>query len=93
MSIKVPGHEFDCSKLKDVLPDYLDRTLREQVCSEIKAHLADCEDCRIYVETIETTIVLYKHCPDRDVPEEIRIDLRRSLRASIEQKRRGEDES
>jgi predicted anti-sigma-YlaC factor YlaD len=92
MSIKVPGHEFDCSKLKDVLPDYLDRTLREQVCSEIKAHLEDCEDCRIYVETIETTIVLYKHCPDRDVPEEIRIDLRRSLRASIEQKRRGEDE-
>jgi predicted anti-sigma-YlaC factor YlaD len=90
MSTESFGKDFTCNQLQEVLPDYLDRTLREQLCSEIKAHLEECEDCRIYVETIETTIVLYRHCPDRDVPDEIRIDLRRHLRAIIE--KRNEEE-
>jgi predicted anti-sigma-YlaC factor YlaD len=86
MSTESTERPFDCSQLKDVLPDYLDRTLRDQICSEIKSHMEECEDCRIYVETIETTLVLYKHCPENDVPEEIRIDLRRRLRTTLEKK-------
>jgi predicted anti-sigma-YlaC factor YlaD len=86
MSTESSQRSFDCSQLKDVLPDYLDRTLREQICSEIQSHMEECEDCRIYVETIETTLVLYKHCPENDVPEEIRIDLRHYLRTTVEKK-------
>ena len=71
---------FDCNKLKELLPDYLDKELQEQICAELRAHLEECEDCRIFVKTVETTIVLYKHCPDRDLPEEVRIDLRDRLR-------------
>jgi len=93
MSTESSGRSFDCSQLKDVLPDYLDRTLRDQICQEIKAHMEKCEDCRIYVETIETTIVLYKHCPGKDVPEEFRIDLRRHLRAYLDEKDEGEEGS
>jgi predicted anti-sigma-YlaC factor YlaD len=90
MSTESSKQSFDCSQLKDVLPDYLDRSLRNEICAEIKSHMEECEDCRIYVETIETTLVLYKHCPENDVPEEIRIDLRRNLRAVVEKK--GESE-
>jgi predicted anti-sigma-YlaC factor YlaD len=86
MSTESSERPFDCSQLKDVLPDYLDRTLRDQICAEIKSHMEECEDCRIYVETIETTLVLYKHSPESDVPEEIRIDLRRRLRTTFEKK-------
>jgi len=74
---------FDCNKLKELLPDYLDSELQEQICNELRTHLEECEDCRIYVKTVETTIVLYKHCPERDVPDEVRIDLREYLRKKV----------
>ena len=86
MSTEITGRPFDCSRLKEILPDYLDSDLQSKVCAEIKAHLEECEDCRIFVKTVETTIVLYKHCPENDVPEEIRIDLRRRLRTTMEKK-------
>lgn len=86
MSIKTPGHDFDCGKLKEMLPDYLDSDLQEHLCKELRAHLDECEDCRIYVKTVEMTIVLYKHCPGSDVPKEVRIDLRERLRLEIEKR-------
>ena len=86
MSTESSRPPFNCSHLKDVLPDYLDRNLRDEICREIRSHMEDCEDCRIYVETIETTLVLYKHSPQNDVPDEVRIDLRRHLRDVAKQK-------
>lgn len=87
MSTDIPGRDFDCGRLKEMLPDYLDRTLRDEICREIRAHLDDCENCRIFVDTIETTIVLYKHYPDSDVPEEVRINLRESIRIRSQKKK------
>jgi predicted anti-sigma-YlaC factor YlaD len=92
MSTEPIKRGFDCQKIKELLPDYLDQNLQEEVCKHLKAHLDECEDCRIFVKTVETTVVLYKHCPGCDVPEEVRIDLRQNLRAKIEG-RCGEEES
>lgn len=91
MSTKLPGRHFDCGEIKDLLPDYLDSDLQEKVCHAIKAHLEECEDCRIYVKTVETTIVLYKQCPRQEVPEEVRIDLRKLMRVKIEERGGSED--
>ena len=84
MSTKPIKRGFNCKEIKELLPDYLDQNLQEEVCTHLKEHLAECEDCRIFVKTVETTVVLYKHCPGSNVPEEVRIDLRQSLRARIE---------
>ncbi len=81
MSTKHLGHGFDCSRIKELLPDYLDHELQDQICQQLRAHLEECEDCRIFVKTVETTIVLYKHCPEREVPEEVRLDLRALIQA------------
>ena len=75
--------------VEELLPDYLDRDLQDRICAEVRAHLEECEDCRVYVESIETTIVLYKQCPGADVPDEVRIDLRKHIRAHLEKKRGG----
>jgi predicted anti-sigma-YlaC factor YlaD len=92
MSTEPIKRGFNCREIKKLLPEYLDQNLQEEVCEHLKAHLEECEDCRIFVKTAETTIILYKHCPGSDVPDEVRIDLRQSLRARIEG-RRGEEES
>ncbi len=92
MSTEPIKRGFNCREIKELLPDYLDQSLQEEVCKHLEVHLSECEDCRIFVKTVETTVVLYKHCPGSDVPEEVRIDLRQSLRARIEE-RRGKKES
>jgi predicted anti-sigma-YlaC factor YlaD len=89
MSTEITRKPFDCGEIKELLPDYLDSELQGQVCTEIKRHLENCEDCRIFVKTVETTIVLYKESPHHDVPEEVSIDLRNLLRIKVEERKKG----
>jgi anti-sigma factor RsiW len=49
----------NCRFLIDSLSDYVDGTLDETLCAEIDRHLADCEDCRIVVDSLRKTIYLY----------------------------------
>ena len=91
MSTEPISRDFDCRKIKELLPDYLDQELQDEVCAQLRAHLEECDDCRIFVKTVETTVVLYKHSPHSDVPEEVRIELREGLRARIEARGSGEE--
>lgn len=51
-------HE-DCQDLLGSLSEYVDGTLGEQLCKEIERHVAECEDCRIVIDTLEKTVSLY----------------------------------
>ena len=57
---------MDCNELLDQLPDYLDQETRDDICQAIEDHLARCPDCKVHVDTIRKTIVLYQS--DREVP-------------------------
>jgi predicted anti-sigma-YlaC factor YlaD len=58
--------EVDCSEILDQLADYLDEDAREELCRAIEAHLERCHDCRVEVDTVRKTIVLYQN--ERHVP-------------------------
>jgi predicted anti-sigma-YlaC factor YlaD len=49
---------MDCNELDELLPDYLDREARDEICREIEKHLKSCKDCIVKVNTITKTIVL-----------------------------------
>jgi predicted anti-sigma-YlaC factor YlaD len=49
---------MDCNELDELLPDYLDREARDEICREIEKHLKSCKDCFVKVNTITKTIVL-----------------------------------
>jgi predicted anti-sigma-YlaC factor YlaD len=51
----------DCSEILDQLADYLDEDARAELCRAIEAHLARCQDCRVEVDTVRKTIVLYQN--------------------------------
>ena len=91
MSTEPIKRGFNCREIKKLLPEYLDQNLQEEVCEHLKAHLEECEDCRIFVKTVETTVGLYKHCPGSDLPDKVRSDKLQSLRSRIEG--RGEEGS
>lgn len=73
----MPDHE--CGHLLGELSAYLDGEASEALCTEIREHLADCDDCRAVVDTLRKTILLYHTLPQPDLPEGARERLFRSL--------------
>ncbi len=57
-----------CSDTLGTLSEYLDGELDEQFCAEIERHMAECGNCRIMVDTLRKTIVLYRDYGHEDVP-------------------------
>ncbi len=49
-----------CAELKAQLSDYIDGDLDAGLCAELKRHLAGCDNCRIVVDTLRKTILLYR---------------------------------
>ncbi len=57
-----------CQELKAQLSDYLDGDLDSAVCAELERHLAGCDNCRIVVDTLRKTILLYRNYGSATVP-------------------------
>jgi anti-sigma factor RsiW len=75
------NHE-DCRNLLGSLSDYVDGTLGDQLCEEIERHVADCEDCRIVIDTLKKTIYLYHASAAVEppsVPEDVKARLFKRL--------------
>ncbi|HEX6304117.1 MAG TPA: anti-sigma factor [Anaerolineales bacterium] len=53
-------HAENCRDLLDSLSDYIDGSLGDELCLEIERHLADCENCRIVIDTLRKTVYLYR---------------------------------
>jgi anti-sigma factor RsiW len=70
-----------CKDLLDSLSDYVDGALGDSICQEIEAHIAECNNCRIVVDTLRKTVYLYQSTSDEpaDVPAQVRERLYRSL--------------
>jgi len=70
-----------CHDLLSNLSDFIDGTLKEELCNQILQHMEGCENCRIVVVTLRKTVDLYQataaHPPA--VPEEVRERLYHSL--------------
>jgi hypothetical protein len=69
----------NCRGMLGELSDYLDRTLSDVFCQEIEEHVANCEECRIVVDTLQKTILLYQQLPQPEMSNEARDRLYYSL--------------
>jgi len=69
----------NCKSLLGSLSDYVDGTAQEEFCRELERHLADCEDCRIVVDTLKKTVYLYHTNADTDLPVAVRERLFKRL--------------
>jgi anti-sigma factor RsiW len=61
-----------CRDTLGVLSDYVDGELDEQLCAEIERHMAECGNCRIVVDTLSKTVMLYRTYGHEEVPEDAR---------------------
>lgn len=66
----------ECKKLLGSLSEYVDGELNQALCAELERHMADCENCRIVVDTLRKTISLYHTTSE---PPEMPSDVRERL--------------
>ena len=71
--------EKKCKSLLGSLSDYVDGTAQEELCHELERHLADCENCRIVVDTLKKTVYLYQSNSETDLPLAVRERLFKRL--------------
>lgn len=81
-----PGH---CMRMLGVLSDYLDRGAKARLCRRIEEHLRECPDCRMYVDTLRKTVVLYRSLGEEKVPAGVSQRLFRTIRLAEVRKPRG----
>ncbi len=77
MSTETPMSSLQCRHLLDSLSDYVDGTLQESLCVEIERHLAECEDCRVVVDTLRRTVYLVQTLEQDQptLPSDVRVRL------------------
>jgi anti-sigma factor RsiW len=69
----------NCKSLLGLLSDYVDGTAQEELCRELERHLAECDDCRIVVDTLKKTVYLYHSNKDTNLPAAVRERLFKRL--------------
>lgn len=49
-----------CQELLGQISDYIDGELEAKLCAELEAHLSNCTDCQVLVDTTQKTITLFR---------------------------------
>jgi len=60
-----------CDELLKLLNEYVDGEIDPAFCKEFEQHLAGCDPCKIVVDTIRKTILIYKKRSDLRTPSRI----------------------
>lgn len=68
-----------CQELLGQVSEYIDGELEAALCAELEAHLAECPDCRVMVDTLRRTILLYQAEAPGALPEDVKGRLFRVL--------------
>jgi anti-sigma factor RsiW len=73
-------HNENCRNLLSSLSEYVDGNLAGNLCEELERHLADCENCRIVVDTLRKTVYLvHTNKEQPECPSEVLERLYHSL--------------
>jgi anti-sigma factor (TIGR02949 family) len=69
----------NCKDVIGQLSDYLDAEAERDLCDQLERHFKTCPDCRVYVDTVKKTILLYRSATPLECPEEVRARLHAAL--------------
>ncbi|MCJ7568539.1 MAG: zf-HC2 domain-containing protein [Anaerolineales bacterium] len=68
----MPEHNI-CQEFLNQVSDYLDDFIDPKTCDELERHLADCPNCRVFVDTLKKTVYLYQQQEaDIELPNGVR---------------------
>ncbi len=76
-----PGLTISCTELVEIVTDYLEDQVDDDLRTEIEAHLALCPGCDAYLEQMRATIRVLGRVPVESLSEEARDDLVAAFRS------------
>ncbi|HSW49279.1 MAG TPA: zf-HC2 domain-containing protein [Bryobacteraceae bacterium] len=75
-----------CNQFLDELSEYLDETAQGEVRKELEAHVSECPNCWVMVDTTKKTLAIYKGLE----AEPLSNGLRDRLMGALEKKMAGQ---
>ena len=72
-----------CKDNLGILSEYVDGELSQELCAEIERHMAECGNCRVMVDTLRKTIILYRDYGHQALPEDAKARLYAVLNLSM----------
>lgn len=75
-----------CKETIELLADYLESALDDQLIEQLEAHLRDCGPCVAYLNTYRRTRELAGDAGRVDMPEEMKARLRRFLLHALDRR-------
>lgn len=69
----------NCKEFLDQLSDYVDAEARDELCRAIDEHLARCSGCKLVVDTVRKTIMLYHNDGPAETPVRVSAALQSAL--------------
>jgi predicted anti-sigma-YlaC factor YlaD len=70
-----------CPEYISDLNDYLDGGVSPELCAEIEAHVGQCDNCRIMVDTMRQTVKLCRGGQSEDLSPALQEKLQGLLKA------------
>ena len=74
-----PVKRLTCQEVLDQLSDYLDDAARAELVVEVDQHLGTCVHCRVEVDTLRRTILIYREDEPIALTERLTTQLQLAL--------------
>jgi anti-sigma factor RsiW len=76
-----------CKEFLLELNDYLDEVVDVQLRKRIEAHITECPNCFVILDTTKKTIQVYKGMQQQVLPEDVQARLLKAMERKLAQKR------
>ena len=77
-----------CKEFLDGLSDYLDGTLEGELRRHLEAHITECPNCWVIVDTTKKTLQVYKGMEPQSISPELHSRLMKALEKKMADKQR-----
>ena len=72
-----------CNQFMDELSEYLDEDAGGRVRKELEAHVAQCPNCWVIVDTTKKTLKIYKGLEAEPLPDDLKSRLMEAIHAKM----------
>ncbi len=70
---------MNCDEVLNQLSEYVDEEARAELCRAIEEHLARCRGCKVEVDTVRKTIMIYRNDGPAETPVHVSAALQSAL--------------
>jgi anti-sigma factor RsiW len=68
-----------CKEFLQELTDYMDSNVDAELRRKLEAHISECPNCFVILDTTQKTIKVYKGIEPQELPQEVHVRLMKAV--------------